>query len=216
MKYVEATFKIICYLSNVRDKAVFWILMIVFWELELDLFSQEKFKNEVHNFLIFLCLKVVIAEHVYTSANHQFSPTFVQMYCTYWSIARISQRTWCQYWIGWWSYCQWRTIYIYKISAQSFWLFLILFLFILPSTKIKHVIMPSLWLLRISIDNSCYLLIENSIVNVGLFGVKIFVEGSTNYTVAVDWDAEMLGYLVDIGIISELIYLLLSLASFVG
>ena len=74
LAFLETTLQIVCNLSNVRHVVVLRVLVVLFCELELHFISQEELYCEVHDFLIFLRLKVVVIEHVHTATNHQAAP----------------------------------------------------------------------------------------------------------------------------------------------
>jgi len=46
--------------------------------------------------------------------------------------------------------------------------------------------MSTFWLLRIAIYDSGHFLIEDSVVDIGLFGMEVFVKRRTNHTIGVN------------------------------
>ena len=88
---------------------------------------------------------------------------------------------------------------IHKVSAHSLSLFLVLFFLFVSASEHEHVLVSALRLFGVPINYSCYLLVQNSIMNVRLFWVKIFVKGRPDDTVVVDGYAELLCKLVQIG-----------------
>ena len=64
--------------------------------------------------------------------------------------------------------------------------------------------MPSLGLLRIPIDDSRYLLIQDPVVYVSLFGVEVLVKRCSDHTVIIDSNAVLLCQGVKVGSVSEL------------
>lgn len=124
--------------------------------------------------------------------------------CTNRSVAGISQRTRSQNSICWISYSQRSSIYIDKINTCPFWLFLILFLIFISSSHHKSVIMSTLRLLGIAINDSSHLLIENSVVNVSLFRMEVFIKRRTNHTVRVDCDSKLFSSFAYVCIVSIL------------
>ena len=88
---------------------------------------------------------------------------------------------------------------IYKVSAHSLCLFLVLFFLFVSASEHQHVFVSALRLFRVSINHSGYLFVQNSIMNVSLFGVKIFVKGRPDDAVVVYGYAELLCKLVQVG-----------------
>lgn len=62
--------------------------------------------------------------------------------------------------------------------------------------------MLALGLFCVAVDDSGDFFVEDAVVNVGLLGVKVFVEGGSDHAVRVDPDPELLGDLADVGRIS--------------
>lgn len=54
----------------------------------------------------------------------------------------------------------------------------------------------------VAVDDSGNFFVEDTIVDVGLLGVEVFVEGGSDHAVGVNPDAELLGDLADVGGIS--------------
>jgi hypothetical protein len=45
---METALQVISYFGNVRNIDILIVLVIIFWELEINLLSEEEFKEEVH------------------------------------------------------------------------------------------------------------------------------------------------------------------------
>lgn len=78
---------------------------------------------------------------------------------------------------------------------------MILFFFIVPSSHHEGIVVSSLGLLGVAVDNSGDLFVENSIVDIGLFGMEIFVEGSSDNTIIIDLDSKFGGDGGEVGIV---------------
>ncbi len=176
ISFLETTFQVISNFSNVRNIVVFWILVVTFGELELNFFSQEELDHEIHDFLVFFRLKVIIIEHVDTTADHQTPAALVQMNSTHRLVAGICQGTRCQNGVRRRLDSQRRTIDKHEIRAHSFRLLLVLFFLLVPSPEHEHVLVSALRLFRVSVDNSSNFFIQDSVVNVRLFWMEILVE----------------------------------------
>lgn len=85
---------------------------------------------------------------------------------------------------------------IYKICTHAFGLSLILLRLFISTSKHKHILIASLRLFWVPIYDSGYLFIQNPIMNVGFFGMEIFVEWCPDHAVAVDGYAVLLGEFV--------------------
>ena len=59
-------------------------------------------------------------------------------------------------------------------------------------------------LFRIPVYDSGDFLVEDSVVNVGFFGVEVFVKRCSDHTVRVDGDSKFASYLIEIGIIPSI------------
>jgi len=88
---METAFKIVGNFCNIGYEVIFWIFSIIFGELELDFFSQEELDSKIHDFLIFLRLKVIIIKHGDTATNHKPSSTFMQVNRTDGLVAGVRQ-----------------------------------------------------------------------------------------------------------------------------
>ena len=64
--------------------------------------------------------------------------------------------------------------------------------------------MPALGLLRIPVDNSGHLFVQDAVVNVGLLGVEVLVKRCANHAVIIDGNAVLLCQGVKVGSVSEL------------
>lgn len=150
-------------------------------------------------------LEVLVSKHHHTTTNYQLSSAFLVLIdSTNRPVTRISQRTRSKDSICRISYSQWSSIYIDKINSCSFWLFLILFLIFLPSSHHKSIIVSALWLLRIAIYDSSDFLVQDSVVNIGLFWMKVFIKRSADNTVRVDCNTKLLCSFAYVCIISIL------------
>ena len=90
--YMEAAFKVIGNLSDVRNKSHVVSIIFVSHKVKVDLLSEEKFHKEIHKFLVFFKFKVVVTKHAHTSSHHYFAVRLrVLIHCTYGSVARISK-----------------------------------------------------------------------------------------------------------------------------
>lgn len=94
------------------------------------------------------------------------------------------------------------TIDIDKVHSRPFRFFLVLLLVLIPATQHETVIAFPLGFLGVAIGDSGDFLVEDAVVNVGLFGVEVFIEGGPDDAVGVDDYSELLGDLGDIGIVS--------------
>lgn len=70
---------------------------------------------------------------------------------------------------------------------------MILFLFIISAAKHEAIIGSIFEFFSIAIDDSCDFLIEDTIVDVCLLGVEVFVKRSPDDAIRIDCDAEFLG-----------------------
>ena len=200
---MKTTLQIITNLRNIRHMSILIPLIVISIELEIHLLSEEIFQKEVHHLLVLLLLEILVREHCHTTADYQLTPAFlVLVHRTYRPVAWVCQRTWSQNSIRWIFDCQRCTIDVNKVNTCTFWFLLILLLIIIScSSHHECVMLTSFWLFGVSIDNSSHLLIENSIVNVRLFGVEIFVKRCSDNTVRVDSHSKFTNHLVDIRII---------------
>lgn len=67
----------------------------------------------------------------------------------------------------------------------------------------------------VAIDDSGDFFVEDAVVDVGLLGVEVFVEGGSDHAVGVDPDPELLGDLADVGRISGSRGRVLAISAFV-
>ncbi len=93
-------------------------------------------------------------------------------------------------------------MHIHEISTHSLGLSLVLLLVIIPSPQSEHVLLPSFGLFGVAINYSGHFLVENPVVNIGLFWVEIFVEGCSDDAVIINCYAELLSQLIEISIVS--------------
>jgi hypothetical protein len=157
---METAFKVISDLSNVWNIDILIVLVIIFGKLEVDFLSEKELKEEIHQLAVLLLLEVVIGEHHNTSANDQFSSTFlVLINRTNRSVARVSKRARSEDSIGRVSNGQRCSIDIDKIYSCPFGLFLIFLFIFFSASHHECVIVSPFWLLRVTIDNSGDLLI---------------------------------------------------------
>lgn len=190
---MEATLQIICYFGNIRNINILIVLVVVFCELKINFLSEEKFKEKVHQLTVFFLLEILVSKHHHTTTNDQLSSAFLMLIdCTNRSIAGISQRARSKDSISWVCNSQWSPIDINKINSRSLWLFLILFLIFFSTSHHKSIVVSPFGLLRISIYDSSNFFIENSIVDVGLFWMEVFVKRCADHTVRVDCDTKLL------------------------
>ena len=96
--------------------------------------------------------------------------------CADWSVARVGQRTRCQDSVGRSSSGKTDALDVDKVNAGASGLLLILLLIVLSSAKHEAVVVSTLWLFRVPVGYSCHLLVEDAVVDIGLFGVEVFVE----------------------------------------
>lgn len=61
--------------------------------------------------------------------------------------------------------------------------------------------MSSFGFFGISIDDSGYFLIQDAIVDIGFFGMKIFIKGSPHYAIAIDRDPKLGSHLRNVSIV---------------
>lgn len=66
---MEAAFKVVCDLCDIRHIGVFFFLVVLFSELELYLVTEEVFEDEVHEFGVGFLFEVLVGEHEITAAN---------------------------------------------------------------------------------------------------------------------------------------------------
>lgn len=116
-------------------------------------------------------------------------------------VAGIGQGTGSEDGVGRWIDHQTSTINENEVHSRSFRFFLVLLLVFVPASKHETIITLTLRLLGISICHSGDFLIEDAVVDVGLFGVEVFIEGGPDDTVRVDDYSELLSHLRDIGIV---------------
>lgn len=81
---------------------------------------------------------------------------------------------------------------IHEIQSSSLGLLLVILLILLPAAKHKAIIASALGLLGVAISHSGDLLIEDAIVDVGLFGVEVFVKRSSDDAIRVHNYAKLL------------------------
>ena len=78
---------------------------------------------------------------------------------------------------------------------------MILLLVLLALAHYESVVVTSLRLFGVSIDNSGNLLIEDAVVDVGLLGVEVFVERGADDAVRVYRDTKLFCGLADVGVV---------------
>ena len=189
--YMEAAFKVVGNLSDIRHIEILVVLIVITGELEVHLLAEKVFQEEVHQLAILFLLKVVIVEHGNRPANYQLSVGFgVVVNSTDRSIARIGQRPRGQNGICRILDCQTDTVNVDKIDTCSFRFLLILLLFLVVTTQHEGVVL-TLRFFSIAVDDSCDLFAENAIVDVGFLGVEVFVKGGPDHTVRVYGDSEL-------------------------
>ena len=64
--------------------------------------------------------------------------------------------------------------------------------------------MSTFWLLGIAINDSGYLLIEDSVVVISLFGMEVFVKRRTDYTIGVNSDSKLFSSFAYVCVVSIL------------
>lgn len=71
------------------------------------------------------------------------------------------------------------------------------------ATHHEGVVLATLGFLGVAVDDSRDLLVEDAVVDVGLLGVEVFVEGGPDHAVRVDGHSKLLGDVVEVGIVPE-------------
>ena len=95
-----------------------------------------------------------------------------------------------------------RAIDVYKVHPRPLGFLLILFLIVVPgSPHHEGVVVAALGLLGVAVDHPSHLLVEDSVVNVGLFGVEVFVKRCPDDAVGVYGHSELLGNLGEVSIV---------------
>ena len=79
-----------------------------------------------------------------------------------------------------------------EVSAHSFGFLLVLLFFIVPPSQHEHIVVLGLGLLAVAVDDSCDFLVQDSIVDVGFFGVEVFIKRRSDHAVRVDLNSELL------------------------
>ncbi len=118
------------------------------------------------------------------------------------SVTGICERTRCQDSICWVSNIKRSAIDIYKVNTCSFRFFLIFLFVLFTSPSHESSIVTSFRFFCISIDNTGNFFIEDSVMNVGLFGMEVFIERGSDDTVRVNGDAKFFGGFTDVGVVS--------------
>ena len=190
---MEAALEVVSDLRNVGDVVVLNGLSVLFAELEVDFVRQEKFQEKLHNLLVFLQLEVVVVEHLGAACHQELAPAAVQVHSRDRSIARVGEGPACQNRVCPSIGVQCATLYVHIVDPRPLGLFLVLLLVIVLGPHHEHVVDPALGLLGVAVDDPGDLFVEDSVVDVGFFGVEIFIEGGPDNTVAVDGDAELGG-----------------------
>lgn len=90
---MKTTFEIISYFSDIRHMSVLRIVIVIAGEVKVHFLGEEVFQKEIHYFLVFLLLEILVDEHVHTPTHDQLSSTFLMLINTAnWSVAGVSQR----------------------------------------------------------------------------------------------------------------------------
>lgn len=89
----------------------------------------------------------------------------------------------------------------HEVHSRPFRFFLVLLLVLIPASQHKTVITFTLRLLGVAIRYSGDFLVEDAVMDVGLFGVEVFIEGGPDDAVGVDGYSELLSDFGDIGIV---------------
>lgn len=66
---MKTAFEVISDFCNIRHMIIFNWFCIFFGEFKLHLISEEELYKEIHDFAVFLQLKIIIQKHLHTPAN---------------------------------------------------------------------------------------------------------------------------------------------------
>ena len=89
---------------------------------------------------------------------------------------------------------------VYEVDTSAFGLFLVLFFVVLVSAH-EGVVVSAFGLFGVAVDDAGDFFVEDAVVDVGFFGVEVFVEGGAYDAVGVDGDAEFFGGFADVGVV---------------
>lgn len=178
------------------------VLVVVLGELEVHLLCEEVFEEEVHKLAVLLLLEVVVGEHGHTATDYQLPSAFLVLVdCANGSVAWIGKGSRCEDSIAGILYVERGTVDVDEIDSSSLGLLLVLLLVFIPVAHHEGVVVAALGFLGIAVDDPGDFFIEDAVVNIGFFGVEIFVEGSTDDAVGVDGDAEFFGNFCNVGVV---------------
>jgi hypothetical protein len=89
----------------------------------------------------------------------------------------------------------------HEVDSGAFGLLLVLLLILVPAAQHEAVVALPLGLLGVAVGDTGDLLVEDAVVDVGLLGVEVFIEGGPDDAVGVDDDSELLGDFGDVGVV---------------
>lgn len=202
--YMEAALKTISNLGNIWNIHILCILIVVFGKLEVHFLSEEEFQEEFHDLCILLLVEVFISKHGDTSAHYQLTSWFLMLInSANRPVARISEWSWGQDWVRWREYIYTGAVNKYKVNTSPLWFFLIFLLIFLSPSQHKSIVPSPFWLFSIAVCHSCDFLIENSIVDISLFRMEVFIKGCSDDTIRIYNDSKFFSQLRDICIVSK-------------
>jgi hypothetical protein len=198
---VEAALEVVCDFGDVGDVDVL-VLLVVLGELEVDLLREEVLQEEVHQLGVLLLLEVVVREHRDAAADHQLAARLlVLVERADGAVAGVGEGARGEDGVGGRADGEAGAVDEDEVDAGALGLLLVLLLVFVAAAEHEAVVALALGLLGVAVGDAGDFLVEDAVVDVGLLGVEVLVEGGPDDAVGVDDDAELLGDFGDVGVV---------------